>query len=74
MTSGDSIWLYTDGLFEPAAVGTHTSGRDWFIETLRGTHADDLNSWVASLLATAERAAAGSPTDDDMALLAAARV
>jgi serine phosphatase RsbU (regulator of sigma subunit)/CheY-like chemotaxis protein len=69
---GDSVWLYSDGLFEPAGLGMPDSGRGWLRERIVELRRDPLQDWVAAVLQCSCAAAADSDIDDDMAVLAAA--
>jgi sigma-B regulation protein RsbU (phosphoserine phosphatase) len=71
---GDAVWLYTDGLFEPATVGTSRPGRKWLIEVILRARRRDLGQWVGAVLEEAERATRRSEVDDDMAVIAACRL
>jgi serine phosphatase RsbU (regulator of sigma subunit) len=70
---GDSVWLFTDGLFEPAGLNEPGSGLRWLAKTIRGARHDDLQEWVDCVLAEGQRAADCSEIDDDMAVLTGLR-
>ncbi|MFO8007437.1 MAG: SpoIIE family protein phosphatase [Candidatus Brocadiia bacterium] len=72
LAPGDSLWLYTDGLYEPVAVGRPGSGRGWLADVIRGARQEDVNQWAMDVLRRCRELAADSVLDDDMALLAAA--
>jgi sigma-B regulation protein RsbU (phosphoserine phosphatase) len=74
MGLGDSIWLYTDGLFEPASLARSGSGRKWLLEAILEAQQESLHEWVQAVLAGSQSIADRSEIDDDMALLAAVRV
>ncbi len=69
---GGSVWLYTDGLYEPVAIGRPGAGRGWLADLIRDACRDDMNEWVREVFRRCREMAADSALDDDMALLAAA--
>jgi sigma-B regulation protein RsbU (phosphoserine phosphatase) len=73
MDVGDSLWLYTDGLFEPAEAAGVATGRAWVTDLIRRNSRQDLPGWVQAVMAAARQGAVGSPVSDDMAVLAAQR-
>ncbi|MCK4374197.1 MAG: SpoIIE family protein phosphatase [Candidatus Brocadiae bacterium] len=74
MAPEDAIWLYTDGLFEPAGLTKPGSGRKWLTDMICRARRDKLDEWVEAVLAQSQRSAERSAIDDDMAVLAAVRL
>jgi two-component system sensor histidine kinase ChiS len=73
MAPGDSIWLYTDGLFEPASLAGQGMGRREMLRIIPASRREPVQAWVEAVMAECAGAAAGSLHDDDVAVLAARR-
>jgi serine phosphatase RsbU (regulator of sigma subunit) len=68
---GDSLWLYTDGLFECPNKNGERYGRVRFTELIRNLRRDDLQEWTRSVLSACEGFVGNRPIADDMTILSA---
>lgn len=70
LQKGESMWLYTDGVFELANPEGRRYGRDRLIEAIRELEKPDLQSWVDSVLRRCREYAGTCPVKDDMSIIA----
>jgi serine phosphatase RsbU (regulator of sigma subunit) len=74
LNSGDSLWLYTDGLCELQNPVGEILGEARLTEALRTLRRPELQQWVEGVFAHCDRFRMDRPISDDMTLLAAMRM
>jgi serine phosphatase RsbU (regulator of sigma subunit) len=70
LQEGESMWLYTDGVFELANPEGRRYGRDRLIEAIGELKSPDLQNWVDSVLKRCREYAGSCPVRDDMSIIA----
>ena len=69
LKSGDSLWLYSDGVFESPNAAGERLGRERFLDMILQSCRDDHKEWAHTAFVECERFVGNQPIADDMTVV-----